>query len=199
MKTEALSPLIPLLRSRAQAEILAIVLLEPEREWSLTELAHQVATSLATAQREINRAEEAGIVRSHKVGNTRLVRAEPAGPLTAPLTELLLQSLGPKNVLAEMIRSVSGVETAFIFGSWAARYEGVRGPFPRDIDVLVLGQPDRDALDEVIALAERKLARQVQVVIRRPSWWASGDDSFRREIAKRPLVELFRAYEKASP
>lgn len=38
MKIEA-SPLIPLLRFRVQTETLAVVLLDPEREWSLTELA----------------------------------------------------------------------------------------------------------------------------------------------------------------
>lgn len=190
MKRQDATPLAPLLRSRAHAEILAIVLLDPEREWSLTELARLVGTSVPTAQREVKRAEAAGVVRSRKVGNTRLVGAEPAGILTGPLTQLLLRSFGPKYVL-QPLRDVPGVEAAFIFGSWAARYSGIQGHFPRDVDVLVIGKPDLDALDTVIADAERQLSQQIQVTIRRRSWWDKGEDSFRKEISKRPLVEVF--------
>jgi hypothetical protein len=46
-------PLLPLLRSRLQAELLTLVLLSPGREWSLTELAQRVGASVATAQREV--------------------------------------------------------------------------------------------------------------------------------------------------
>ncbi|MGQ0824682.1 MAG: ArsR family transcriptional regulator [Actinomycetota bacterium] len=187
---EGPNPLLPILRSRLQAETLAAVLLDPDREWSLTELAGMVEASVATVQREVQRAEEAGVVRSRKQGNTRLVRAEPSGDLTAPLTELLLRSFGPRHVLAGALRDVPGIDAAYLFGSWAARYAGERGPAPRDIDVLVIGQPDRDALDEAISAAERRLARRVDATIRRRSWWDKGDDSFRKEIARRPLLEI---------
>ena len=184
------SPLVPLLRSRAQAEILTAVLLDPEREWSLTELADRIGPSLATVQREIQRAEEAGVVRSRRVGNTRLVRAAKDGPLTAPLTELLLRALGPVHVLAGALAGVRGIEAAYLFGSWAARYAGEGGRAPRDLDVLVVGMPDRDELDEALEQAEHRLARPVQVAIRRRSWWEEGDDAFRKELARRPLVQI---------
>ncbi len=184
------SPLLPLLRSRIQAEVLSTVLLDAEQEWSLTELAQQAGASVATVQREIQRAEEAGVVCSRRVGNTRLVRADLDGPLTEPMTELLLRSLGPRQVLAEALADVPRVEAAYLFGSWAARYWGERGRSPQDIDVLVIGEPDRDKLDEAVSEAEGRLARPVQVTIRRRSWWETGDDAFRKEIGKRPLVEL---------
>jgi len=187
---EGPSPLLPLLRSRLQAEVLAAVLRDPDREWSLTELAGLVEASVATVQREIKRAEEAGVVRSRRLGNTRLVRADPDGDLTAALTELLQRSFGPKHVLADALREVPGIDAACLFGSWAARYAGERGPAPHDIDVLIIGQPDRDVLDEAISAAERRLSRRVDVTIRRRSWWDNGDDSFRTEIARRPIVEI---------
>jgi predicted nucleotidyltransferase len=187
---EGPNPLLPILRSRLQAEVLTAVLLDPDREWTLTELAGLVGASVATVQREIRRAEEAGVVGTRRLGNTRLVRAEPGGDLTEALTELLLRSFGPKYVLADALHEVAGLEAAYLFGSWAARYAGDRGPAPHDIDVLVIGQPDRDALDDAISAAERRLSRRIDVTIRRRSWWETGDDSFREEIAKRPLVEI---------
>jgi hypothetical protein len=183
-------PLLPLLRSRLQAELLTLVLLSPGREWSLTELAGRAAASVSSAQREMARAEEAGVVASRRLGNTRLVSAADS-PLTAPLTELLLRSFGPRQVVAEELSGLTGIRAAFLFGSWAARYEGQPGPAPADIDVLVIGQTDRDELDDAAQRASSRLAREVSVTIRSPQWWRDGGDGFHAEVTRRPLVPLF--------
>jgi hypothetical protein len=44
-------PLLPLLRSRLQAELLMLVLLSPGREWSLTVLAERAGGSRKGGQR----------------------------------------------------------------------------------------------------------------------------------------------------
>jgi predicted nucleotidyltransferase len=185
-------PLLPLLRSRLQAEILTTVLLSPGREWSLTELAQRVGASVATAQREVARAEQAGVVSSRRMGSTRLVTAA-SSPLTEPLTELLLRSFGPRQVVAEEVAGVAGVERVYLFGSWAARYAGVAGRAPADVDVLVIGAPDRDELDEAVQRAAARLAREVNPTIRSASWWQHGDDGFHTEVTSRPLVLVWDA------
>jgi predicted nucleotidyltransferase len=182
-------PLLPLLRSRLQAEMLTLVLLTPEREWTLSELAPRVGSAVSSVQREVVRAEQAGVMTSRRVGNTRLVKATRS-PLTAPLTELLLRSFGPRQVLAEEFSGVPGIESAYLFGSWAARYAGQKGRPPADLDVLVIGAPDRDALDDAAQRAGSRLAREVNVTIRSADWWRSGDDGFRSEIKQRPIVPI---------
>jgi hypothetical protein len=69
-------PLLPLLRSRLQAELLMLVLLSPGREWSLTELADRARGSVSSAQREMARAgDNAGDVTNVTAahGNHRLM------------------------------------------------------------------------------------------------------------------------------
>jgi hypothetical protein len=183
--------LLPLLRSRLQAELLTLILLAPDREWSLTELAERAGASVATAQREVARAEQAGIVISRRLGNTRLVKAN-ASPLTEPLTELLLRAFGPRHVVAEELSDLPGIHEAFIFGSWAARYTGHPGRAPADIDVLVIGAPDRDDLDDAAQRASMRLARDVNITLRSPTWWDQGTDGFRTEIISRPIVRLLQ-------
>ncbi|MGH3165741.1 MAG: hypothetical protein ACRDN0_07580 [Trebonia sp.] len=183
-------PLLPLLRSRLQAEVLTLVLLNPRREWSLTELASRTGASVSSAQREVTRAEQAGVVSSRRLGNVRLVKAADS-PLTVPLTELLLRSFGPRQVLADELESVEGIENAYLFGSWAARYAGEAGRAPADLDVLVIGAPDRDELDDAAQRAEGRLAREVNVTVRSPTWWREGTDGFHTEVKRRPLVPLF--------
>jgi predicted nucleotidyltransferase len=186
MQTPA-PPLLPLFRSRLQAELLTLVLLSPGREWSLTELAERVGCSLSSAQREMARAEEAGVVSSRRLGSTRLVSAADS-PLTGPLTELLVRSFGPRQVVAEELAPIQRIEAAYLFGSWAARYEGEQGRAPADIDVLVVGDPDRDELDEAAQRAGARLAKEVSVTVRSPRWWREGEDGFHAEVTRRPLV-----------
>ena len=181
--------LLPLLRSALQGEVLALILLNPEQEWSLTELANRVGASVSTAQREVSRAEDAGVVVSRRVGNTRLVRALPS-PITQPLTELLLRSFGPPQVIAEEFASVGGIEGLYLYGSWAARYAGAPGRAPADLDVLVIGRPDRDELDDAAQRAYRRLGREVNVTIRPLEWWRNGTDGFHAEVTGRPLVPI---------
>ena len=54
-----------------QAEVLTLVLLNPQQEWSLTELASRAGVSVSSVQREITRAEQAGVVASRRLGNVR--------------------------------------------------------------------------------------------------------------------------------
>jgi predicted nucleotidyltransferase len=189
MQKSAPPPLLPLLRSRLQAEVLTLVLLNPDREWTLTELASRVGAAVSSVQREIVRAEQAGVMTSRRVGRTRLVKAARS-PLTGPLTELLLRSFGPRQVLADELAGVPGIESAYLFGSWAARYAGQEGHPPADLDVLVIGTPDRDALDDAAQRAGARLAREVNVTIRSAGWWQSGEDGFHAEVARRPLVPV---------
>lgn len=189
-------PLLPLLRSALQGQILTLILLNPEAEWSLTDLATRVGASVSTAQREVSRAEQAGVAISRRVGTTRLVRAAPS-PITAPLTELLLRSFGPPQVVAEEFGGVGGIGGLYVFGSWAARQAGVSGRAPADLDVLVIGRPDRDTVDEAAERARHRLAREVNVTTRSLEWWRTGTDGFHVEVTTRPLVTIRAAPEAA--
>lgn len=188
--------LLPILRSQQQGEILALLLGDPDLELSLTEIAARVGAPHPSVHREIQRAQEAGLVTSRRVGNTRLVKANTASPYYAGLADVLARAFGVPAVLAEVLRGVDGITGAYIYGSWAARYEGQTGQRPvGDIDVLVLGEPDRDQLYAALSTAEQRLARPVQVTIRDHAWLESGSGSFHDTIANRPLVRLAVPYD----
>lgn len=185
-------PLIPVLRSSTQARLLTRLLTDPQQEHSLTALAEEAETSVATAMREVDRAEEAGLVRSRNVGRTRLVQANESSPYFRPLSELLLVAFGPLTVVAEELARVEGVGEAYIFGSWAARYRGEAGRAPADVDVLVIGRPAPYDVYDAAERAEKRLGRPVQITIRKPEHWnRPGDDPFLAEVRRRPLVPLF--------
>ena len=182
---------MPILRSQQQGEILALLLGDPDLELSLTEIAARTGAPHPSVYREIQRAEQAGLVTSRKIGNTRLVRANTASPYYSGLAEILTRAFGVPAVLAEALRDVNGITAAYIYGSWAARHEGQPGQRPvGDIDVLVLGEPDRDQLYAALSTAEQRLARPVQATIRDRAWLESGSGAFHDTVTSRPLVRL---------
>lgn len=183
--------LLPILRSQQQGEILALLLGDPDLELSLTDIAERTNTPHPSVFREIQRAEQAGLVRTRKVGNTRLVRADPESPYYAGLADVLTKAFGVPTVLADALRPVPGIQRAYIYGSWAARHAGQPGLRPiGDIDVLVLGEPDRDQLFAALGQAEQRLGRSVEATIRDADWLDSGSGSFHETLISRPLLEL---------
>ena len=190
MKTTVEASLLPILRSRGQAEILCAILTNPNREWTLGQLAKVSGQSLPTVQREIERAEAAALVESRRLGRQRLVKAGPS-PIAIMLANLLLMTYGPKFVIAEEFAGIKGIVHLFIFGSWAARYEGVEGFPPQDIDVLVIGNVDFSEVTNASIAASKKLQIDVNPSIQSHTWWKNKTGSgFRKEIDRRPIVEI---------
>ncbi|MET8414415.1 ArsR family transcriptional regulator [Streptomyces sp. NPDC005134] len=183
--------LLPLLRSQLQGDLLALTLLHPEQEFTLTELAHELRASHTAVLREANRLIEAGILSDRRVGRTRMLTARTDTPLARPLTELIAASFGPLPLLTEALRAVPGVDRAYIYGSWAARHAGEPGPPPADVDVLVVGTPDPDELFDVAEFAGRRLRREVNMHrVPAASWDTPSSDPFLTSVRERPLLEL---------
>ena len=195
MKVPAPS-LAPILRSDAQGRILARVLVDPEKSYSLSDLVAWSRTSMPTVTREVRRAEEAGIVVTEKVGPIRFVRAGVDHPLYDSVRRVVLATYGPPVVVAEEFADVEGADAVLLFGSWAARYAGEPGRAPNDVDVLVVGAADRDVVDEAAERVERRIGMPVHATVRTCSQWESGRESFIREVKSRPVVTVLAVVEQ---
>lgn len=182
--------LLPVLRSQHQADLLTLLLLHPEQEYTITELARRLAIPQSTVSGEVRRLAEAGILTSRAIGRAHLVRANAGSPLVEPLTQLLTLTYGPHVVVADEFAGLENVDIVVIFGSWAARYHGERGHPPNDVDVLVIGTPDRIAMHTAAQRAESRLGRQVNPAVCPPGQWAHPTEPFIQEIKSRPYVTV---------
>lgn len=186
------SALLPILRSQVAGDLLALLYLHPDDEYSLTEAARAIGANVNAVHYEAARLTEGGLMTSRKRGNLRLIRAAVDSLLARPLTDLLAVTYGPLPVLTDLIAGVEGVAEAYIYGSWAARYRGEPGPVPADVDVLVVGSADPDDLDELAEKAQTTLRRPVSIRRVRPETWNVSDspDPFIRSLKSRPLVTI---------
>ncbi|HEX6057198.1 MAG TPA: hypothetical protein VFY98_15390 [Intrasporangium sp.] len=180
--------LMPIFRSRHQASLLAWLLLHPDSEYTLTELARRLDVPLTTLQREAQRLVDADILRSRSVGRSRLLRANSDNRAATALTQLLEITFGPQTVVMEEF-AVSGAERVLLFGSWAERYHGAPGAPPHDVDVLVIGNAKRADIYDAADRAAARLGMEVNPVLRTATQWAEDADPLISQIKVSSVVD----------
>lgn len=185
MRTKA--PLLaPLFRSENQARLLAELELMGS-ELSIQDLSSTISVPYATVHNEVGKLVDAGILRSRTVGRTRLVSADPESPLTRPLREILAVATGPVVLLRTALTPIGGIESAFLYGSFAARMTGVEGPPPHDIDLMVIGTPVPEDVFDACEEVSDVVKRPVNPTILTPEEFAQ-DSGFLDTVRSRPTV-----------
>ncbi len=189
MQTSAPS-LLPILRTETQADLLTVLMVGALNGSSITALAAAIGSSPSTILREADRLEAAGIVRSERVGRTRLIWINEESPYARPLRELIEVGFGPHPLITDALQPVDGIEEAFIFGSWAKSAVGSTTTPAYDVDVLVIGNPDRSAVYSALKPIEERIGREIDVTFRSSARWHAADEPFLQTIKARPLITL---------
>jgi len=173
------------------------LMLHPGQEYGVTDLAGRLGVPLSTLHREVVRLVESGLVASRTLGRNRLLRVNLDHPATPALTRLLEVTFGPKAVIGEEF-AIKGADQVMIFGSWAARYAGQKGPPPNDIDVLVIGDIDRADLYEAADRAQVRLGIEVNPAVRTTRQWNAVADALIAQIKASPFTVVFDVREMAA-
>lgn len=171
MRSQAPS-LLPIFRSDLQARVLAALLLNDGPQLTSSELRERTGATPSSLHRELSRLERAGMVEHDTIGRSKRYRAATGSPLHEPLRSLIERTLGVEPLLSERLAAVDGVEAAAIFGSWAAG----RADEGSDVDLLVIGDVDRDELLAAVRSVEQVIGREIDVT-------AYGREDFERRRA----------------
>jgi DNA-binding transcriptional ArsR family regulator len=121
---------------KTRREILAALLVRPEKAWYVSELARRMEVPSSSLQRELHDLTEAGILKSHRQGRMAYFRANSDSPLFPHLRALLLKTAGLVDVLADALQPLAAkLRIAFVYGSIASGRE----QSDSDIDLMLIG------------------------------------------------------------
>lgn len=156
-KVNMLDALLP----RTRQNILAILLLSPERRWYLSDLAQHLGVPPSSLQRELVSLTEAGVLCRETDGNRVYFQASSSYPLLPELQGIFAKTVG----LADQVRTLlepfwDQIELAYIFGSMA-RGERTAGS---DLDVIIVGKVAMADLALPLRELERTLHIPVNVI-----------------------------------
>lgn len=182
--------LLPIFRSPQQLKVFAHLLIGAGKEFTVPELVRVTQVSQPTVWREIDRLQKAALVTTESVGRSKVIKANEDSPYFPELRSLAMKLLGPAVILSERLEDLEGVEEAYIFGSWARRYEGELGPPPADIDVLIVGDADPDDAEDVCKGLQELFDVEVNSVVVSRIDWKAARSGFLREVKKGPLVPV---------
>jgi predicted nucleotidyltransferase len=186
-RADAASLLFPAAYRR---QVLALLLLHPERKLHVREISRLTGTPPGTMNKELSRLHEAGLLEREQVGNQLQYSANRSHQIYQELASILRKTVGVADVLLEALEPVAReIETAFVYGS-IARGTETQGS---DVDLLIVGDVAFGMVVDVLRAAEKKLGRDVNAkVYSRREWNAKlkSGDSFATEIIKGPKIVL---------
>ena len=194
-------------RGRLRARVIALLTETPEPELHTREVIRRTQASPRAVQVALEQLARQGIVRSRRLGNLRLWSLARDNPLLRPLQELAKRTVGVPGRLMDLLSRVTGLDLAFIYGSYALGTEDAAS----DIDVFVLGQPNWKTLAGVLNELRRELGREVNVVawttdqlresrttpfyrslVRGPKIWLIGEEGNLERYARRVAGQVQR-------
>ena len=153
---------IELMFGAYRRELLARLLLRPEEDFHVRELARMTGISAGSLHRELKALSEAGLLLKARQGNQVRYQANRACPVYEELAGIFRKTMGLAGVLHDALADMAdGIELALVFGSMAAG----RQRSGSDVDLFIIG--GISLLDVVKALSEAQgqLGREINPVV----------------------------------
>lgn len=156
MSKQARDTLKSLFSSAIRADLLALLLNNPDERFYVREIATLLRKNPSGVKRELDNLEKMGILTSKKVANLKYFQAEKSSPLFSELKSLIAKSLGVHGALKASLKT-SGAKIAFIHGPYAESEEAVT------VDLLIIGPASvtTDGYKDI----EEKFGKKIQVTI----------------------------------
>jgi len=166
------------LRSELRRKVLTFFLLNREARVYVRQLAAALEVDSTNLSRELARLAREGFLRSELEGRQLYYGVNRDYAYLKPVFALLQGSVGIEPALKRALQPVTGIASAWIFGSFAKREADAAS----DIDLLIVGHPDQAELAHEMRKIERALRREVSYTVFTP-------EELKRRLARRdPFV-----------
>jgi predicted nucleotidyltransferase len=152
------------LRSSLRRKLLTYFYVNRSARVYVRQLARSLGVDSTNLSREFARLEQEGLLQSEVEGRQRYYRINLQYPHLNAVFSLLRGTVGLVPTIASSLRRVSGIEHAYLYGSFAKNEADVSS----DIDLLIVGQPDAADLATEVSKVEKLLNREISYTVFKP-------------------------------
>jgi len=182
------STLASLLFKDYRRRVLGLLLLHPDKQYHVREIARLTGTVAGTLHKELARLAEEGVLVKEASGNQLQYRANRACPVFEELASILRKTSGLVDVLADALAPlIEKVTVAFVYGS-VARGKETSGS---DIDVLLIGDVEFSEVVAALYPAQEVLGREINPKVYSKKEWRQmlkKKDAFIKEVMADPKL-----------
>lgn len=149
-----------LITSKTRVKLLLRFFLNSNNTTYLRELASDFNESTNSIRLELNRFEEAGLLKSEMDANKKMYCADTQHPLFDDIHNILLKYIGFDRIIDEVISKIGQLKKVMVLGDFA------KGMDSKVIDLLFVGeQIDNQYLLRLLNKAEKIIKRKIRFLI----------------------------------
>ena len=141
--------------TKNRAELLGLFFTNPDRSFYMQEIGRILNKKPGYFQKTINNMEEEGVLVSEHKANARYFKVNKKYHLYPELKSIVFKTVGVAGSLRESLKQIKNIKFSFIYGSYAKSAEN----YLSDIDLVVIGSIDEDALIKELDKMEKKIGR----------------------------------------
>ena len=154
-----------LISSKLRIKLLLKFFINPDLKSYLRGLAGEFNVSSNAIRQELDKFEEAGIIKGHRKGNKKLFRVNTSYPLYKEIRNLMLKNVGLEGIITKVIKKLGNIERVYLTGSLA---RGIEGP---SIDLYLIGDINRKYLQKSKQKAEKLIEKKLRIAIFESHEW----------------------------
>ncbi len=178
-----------LFSSKLRIKLLNVFLSSPNARFYIRELERKIKEEAKNVSRELKNLEDLGLLISERQGNLKYYSVNEKFFLYPELKAIIFKTTGVQGLLRKALGKLKGIETAFIYGSYATgkEYES------SDVDIMIVGKPDLTELNGIISELEKKLNREINYMCFDQEEYKErqrAGDAFIREVLSREKIML---------
>ena len=153
-----------LVTSKTRLKLILRFFFNPSSSAYLKELSKEFDESSNAVRIELNRFEQAGLLKAEASGNKKVYQANQLHPLYNDIHSIISKTIGIDQIVDEVVAKLGDVEEAYITGDFAIGKNG------KTIDILLIGYNiDKDFLHRLIDKTESIINRKIRYLIISPT------------------------------
>lgn len=175
--------------TKNKTELLKLFFTSPEKSFYMQEIGRILGRKAGVFQRTLNNMAAEGILESEYRANARYFRVNKRYPLYKELKNIVSKSAGVQENIQEALRGLKNIQLAFIYGSFAKD----KAHAASDIDLIIVGKPDENALIAELDKLEHRLQREINYNLYSPEKFKSdikGRNPFLLEVLNNKKMML---------
>lgn len=148
-----------LITSKTRIKLLLKFFLNSKTSSYLRNLETEFGESTNSIRLELNKFEEAGLLKTSTHGNKKVFKANTKHPMFSDIQNILMKYTGIDKIVEQVISRLGNVEMVYIVGDLA---KGIDSPI---IDLILVGDIDKNYLLNLAEKAEKLINKKIRFVI----------------------------------